>query len=97
VMAGVFLFVALSSIGLPGLNGFVGEFLVLLGTFAAAKPYAVAAVAALVLSAVYLLWGYQRLMHGPPMIAGGAVDEPLPAVRGNGAGSDRSRYQWGHL
>jgi NADH-quinone oxidoreductase subunit M len=71
-MAGVLLFVALSSIGLPGLNGFVGEFLVLLGTFIVSKPFAVAAVTGVVLSAIYLLWAYQRLMHGPPAIAGGA-------------------------
>jgi NADH-quinone oxidoreductase subunit M len=63
-LAGVFLFVALSSIGLPGLNGFVGEFLVLLGTFIVSKPFAVAAVVAVVLAAVYLLWAYQRMMHG---------------------------------
>jgi NADH-quinone oxidoreductase subunit M len=64
-LAGVFLFVALSSIGLPGLNGFVGEFLVLLGTFIVSKPFAVAAVVAVVLAAIYLLWAYQRMMHGP--------------------------------
>ncbi|HEY3208577.1 MAG TPA: NADH-quinone oxidoreductase subunit M [Actinomycetota bacterium] len=64
-LAGVFLFVALSSVGLPGLNGFVGEFLVLLGTFIVSKPFAVAAVVAVVLAAIYLLWAYQRMMHGP--------------------------------
>jgi NADH-quinone oxidoreductase subunit M len=64
VLAGVFLFVALSSLGLPGLNGFVGEFLVLLGTFEVDKVFAVIAVTALVLGAVYLLWSYQRMMHG---------------------------------
>jgi NADH-quinone oxidoreductase subunit M len=64
VLAGVFLFVALSSIGLPGLNGFVGEFLVLLGTFVTNKAYAVIAVTAVVLAAVYMLWAYQRAMHG---------------------------------
>jgi NADH-quinone oxidoreductase subunit M len=63
-LAGVFLFVALSSVGLPGLNGFVGEFLVLLGTFIVSKAFAVAAVVAVVLAAVYLLWAYQRMMHG---------------------------------
>jgi len=63
-LAGVFLFVALSSVGLPGLNGFVGEFLVLLGTFVVSKPFAVAAVVAVVLAAIYLLWAYQRMMHG---------------------------------
>ena len=64
VLAGVFLFVALSSIGLPGLNGFVGEFLVLLGTFVVNKVYAVIAVTAVVLAAIYMLWAYQRSMHG---------------------------------
>jgi NADH-quinone oxidoreductase subunit M len=64
VLAGVFLFVALSSIGLPGLNGFVGEFLVLLGTFIVNKVYAVVAVTAVVLAAIYMLWAYQRSMHG---------------------------------
>jgi NADH-quinone oxidoreductase subunit M len=65
VLAGAFLFVALSSIGLPGLNGFVGEFLVLLGTFIANKVYAVIAITAVVLAAVYMLWAYQRAMQGP--------------------------------
>jgi len=64
-LAGVFLFVALSSVGLPGLNGFVGEFLILLGTFVVSKPFAVGAVVAVVLAAIYLLWAYQRMMHGP--------------------------------
>src|SRR5439155_8051775 len=63
-LAGVFLFVVLSSIGLPGLNGFVGEFLILLGTFIRTKAFAVAAVTALVLAAIYLLWSYQRVMQG---------------------------------
>jgi NADH-quinone oxidoreductase subunit M len=70
--AGVFLFVALSSIGLPGLNGFVGEFLILLGTFVVNKAWAVIAVTAVVLAAIYLLWAYQRSMHGVPAIAGAA-------------------------
>jgi NADH-quinone oxidoreductase subunit M len=64
VLAGAFLFVSLSSIGLPGLNGFVGEFLILLGTFVANQAFAVIAVTAVVLAAIYLLWAYQRSMHG---------------------------------
>jgi NADH-quinone oxidoreductase subunit M len=63
-LAGVFLFVALSSVGLPGLNGFVGEFLILLGTFLRNRAFAAIAVSALVLAAIYLLWAYQRAMHG---------------------------------
>jgi NADH-quinone oxidoreductase subunit M len=57
--------VILSSMALPGTNGFVGEFLILLGTFRVHPGYAVAAVGGVILSAVYLLWMYQRVMHGP--------------------------------
>jgi NADH-quinone oxidoreductase subunit M len=64
VLAGVFLVVALSSLALPGLNGFVGEFLILLGTFDVSRALAVVGAAGVVLSAIYLLWAYQRAMHG---------------------------------
>ena len=64
VLSGVFLLVALSSLGLPGLNGFVGEFLVLLGTFLAYRWWTVPAAFGIVLAAVYLLWAYQRVFHG---------------------------------
>jgi NADH-quinone oxidoreductase subunit M len=103
VFGAVFLFVALSSIGLPGLNGFVGEFLIILGTFIVSKPFAVAAATGVVLSAVYLLWGYQRLMHGPPMLGPPDVAPGVPAVAGgatNGHGEpgpNRSQMVWGHL
>jgi NADH-quinone oxidoreductase subunit M len=66
VLAGVFMVVMLSSIGLPALNGFVGEFLILLGTFAAHRWWAVVAVSGVVLAALYLLWAYQRVFHGEP-------------------------------
>ena len=65
VYAGVFLVVLLSSIGLPGTNGFVGEFLVLLGVFRAHPWWAVLAATGVVLSAVYMLWMFQRVMFGP--------------------------------
>ena len=64
VFAGFFLIVALSSLGLPGLNGFVGEFLILLGTFDVAAAMAVIGSLGIVLAAIYLLWAYQRAMHG---------------------------------
>jgi NADH-quinone oxidoreductase subunit M len=64
VYATIFLIVTLSSIGLPGLNGFVGEFLVLLGTFGANKPRAIVAAVGVILSAVYMLWMYQRVIWG---------------------------------
>ena len=65
VMAAVFTLVMLSSIGLPGLNGFVGEFLVLVGVFNAHRWWAVVAAGGVVLAALYLLWAYQRVFHGP--------------------------------
>jgi NADH-quinone oxidoreductase subunit M len=65
VFAGVFTLVMLSSIGLPGLNGFVGEFLILVGAFTANRWWAVVATAGVVLAALYLLWAYQRVFHGP--------------------------------
>jgi NADH-quinone oxidoreductase subunit M len=63
--AGAFLFVTFASIGLPGLNGFVGEFLVLVGTYLSLPWYAVAAAFGVLLAAVYLLWAYQRMFTGP--------------------------------
>jgi NADH-quinone oxidoreductase subunit M len=64
VFTAFFLIVTLSSIGLPGLNGFVGEFLILLGTFRVHRLYAVLATAGVVLAAVYMLWMFQRVMFG---------------------------------
>jgi len=65
LLAGVFMVVMLSSIGLPGLNGFVGEFLTLLGAYAAHRWWTVAAAAGVILAALYLLWAYQRVFWGP--------------------------------
>jgi len=64
VYASFFLIVTLSSIGLPGLNGFVGEFLILLGTFGASRERAAFAALGVILSAVYMLWMYQRVIWG---------------------------------
>jgi NADH-quinone oxidoreductase subunit M len=66
VYATVFLIMTLSSIGMPALNGFIGEFLILQGTFAAPNlwPYAALAVIGIVLGAAYMLWLYQRVMFG---------------------------------
>ena len=66
VYATVFLIMTLSSIGMPGLNGFIGEFFILQGTFAAPGLwiYAALAVIGIVLGAAYMLWLYQRVMFG---------------------------------
>jgi len=61
----VFMIVMLSSIGLPGLNGFVGEFLILFGSFRTYPWLAAAAVSGVILSAVYMLGMYQRVVFGP--------------------------------
>ncbi len=66
IFAGVFTLVMLSSIGLPGLNGFVGEFLVLIGSFLTRRWWAVVAAGGVILAALYLLWAYQRVFHGEP-------------------------------
>jgi NADH-quinone oxidoreductase subunit M len=65
VFAGLFLLVAFSSMGVPGLNGFVGELLILIGAFKASLWYGLVSTLGLVLGAVYLLWMYKRVMYGP--------------------------------
>lgn len=64
VFAVCFLIVTLSSIGLPGTNGFVGEFLILLGAFEANKVLGILATFGVILAAVYMLWMFQRVMFG---------------------------------
>ncbi len=59
-----FMIVTLSSIGLPGTNGFVGEFLILLGSFKALRALTVVAATGVILAAVYMLWMFQRVMFG---------------------------------
>jgi NADH-quinone oxidoreductase subunit M len=63
-LSAFFLFVALSSLGLPILNGFVGEYLILLGTYAANWKWAAWAATGVILCACYLLWAYQRVFFG---------------------------------
>jgi NADH-quinone oxidoreductase subunit M len=63
-LAAFFLFVALSSLGLPMLNGFVGEFLILLGTYQHHWQWTSWAALGVILSACYLLWSYQRVFFG---------------------------------
>jgi NADH-quinone oxidoreductase subunit M len=64
VYAAIFMIVTLSSIGLPGLNGFVGEFLVLLGAFKVNWIYATIAATGVIFAACYMLWMFQRVMFG---------------------------------
>ena len=64
VYAAVFLIMAMSSIGLPGLNGFIGEFMILMGTWAVNWVWAAVAATGIILGAGYMLWLYQRVMFG---------------------------------
>jgi NADH-quinone oxidoreductase subunit M len=65
VLAGTFLVAGMATLSLPGLAPFISEFLVLIGTFIHYPVFAVFAATALVLSSVYILWMYQRMMTGP--------------------------------
>jgi NADH-quinone oxidoreductase subunit M len=76
VFAVLFLLMTLSSIGLPGLNGFVGEILILQGVFVAHRWWAAAAASGMVLGAAYMLWLYQRTMFGK-------IGEPANAAMGD--------------
>ncbi len=84
----VFLIVALASIGLPGLNGFVGEFLIIVGSYRTQPVGAIVAAIGVILSAVYLLWLVHRVFFGPPGAAVAEVSragKPLP---------DMTRREW---
>ena len=65
VYSAVFMLIMFSSAGLPGLNGFIGEFLILWGTFEANKLIAVFAASGIIIGAAYLLWLYRRVFNGP--------------------------------
>ncbi len=65
IYAGLFLFMAFASIGLPSLSGFIGEFTILLGSYPAFPALAIIAGSGVILAAVYLLWAYERIFTGP--------------------------------
>jgi NADH-quinone oxidoreductase subunit M len=62
MFAAILTFVSLSSIGLPGTNGFIGEFLVLVGSFKTVPIYTLIATTAVIFAAAYLLWAIQRIL-----------------------------------
>jgi NADH-quinone oxidoreductase subunit M len=64
IYAAIFLIITMSSIGLPGLNGFIGEFMILMGAFPVNFYWAMAAATGIILGAAYMLWLYQRVMFG---------------------------------
>jgi NADH-quinone oxidoreductase subunit M len=78
VLAGTFLVAGLATLSLPGLAPFISEFLVLIGTFTRYPAFAVFAATALVLSAIYILWAYQRMMTGPVRDGVGELRDLVP-------------------
>jgi NADH-quinone oxidoreductase subunit M len=65
IFSAALLAVMFSSIGLPGLNGFVGEFLILLGAFSVTPLWTAAAATGVILGAIYMLWMVRRVIFGP--------------------------------
>jgi len=64
IYASIFFLITLSSVGFPTTNGFIGEFLILLGVFEVNKAAAVLAATGVVLGAIYMLWMFQRVFYG---------------------------------
>jgi NADH-quinone oxidoreductase subunit M len=65
VYAGIFLFAAFASAGLPGLSGFIGEFTILIGSYLTLPVLTIIAGSGVILAAIYLLWAYERVFTGP--------------------------------
>jgi NADH-quinone oxidoreductase subunit M len=82
VFGGVFLFVTFASIGLPGLNGFVGEFMILIGSYQTAFGWTLAGTTAVILAALYMLWAFQRVFQGEPDEANAATPDLTWRERG---------------
>ncbi|QII06530.1 NADH-quinone oxidoreductase subunit M [Rhodococcoides fascians A25f] len=78
VLAGTFLISGLATLSLPGLAPFISEFLVLIGTFGRYGVAAIVATGALVLSAIYILWLYQRVMTGPVREGSEKISDLVP-------------------
>ena len=96
-LTAAFLIITLASVGLPGLNGFVGEFLIMLGAFRWNPRFVVVAGLGVILSAVYMLWMFQRVFYGPVT---NHENRPLEGperarVGGRSARCARCRSSWG--
>lgn len=81
LFAALFVIVSLSSLGLPGLNNFVGEFLVLLGAFRTVPVHAVVSASGVIVAAVYLLWLVERVFFGPMREQVGATGVMVASLR----------------
>jgi NADH-quinone oxidoreductase subunit M len=85
ILAGMFFLAGLSTLSLPGTNSFVSEFLVLLGSYQTEPVYTILGTVGMILAALYVLWVYQRVAHGP--IRGNAL---VGLAGGPGAAADPS-------
>jgi NADH-quinone oxidoreductase subunit M len=81
VLSALFTVAMLASIGLPGLSGFVSEYLILIGTFATHAWWSAFAALGVLASAVYLLWAYQRVFHGRAQGANAEISDASSAER----------------
>jgi NADH-quinone oxidoreductase subunit M len=85
-LAGVFLLAGLASLSLPGTNSFISEFLVLVGSYGREPVFTILATVGMILAALYVLWLYQRIFHGPVRgnalvdVAGGPGTAVAPEV-----------------
>jgi NADH-quinone oxidoreductase subunit M len=86
LLAGLFLFAGLSALSLPGLNSFVSEFLVLIGSYPREPVYAILGAVGMILAALYVLWAYQRVFQGP--VRGNAL---VGVTGGPGAATDPAK------
>jgi NADH-quinone oxidoreductase subunit M len=85
LLGGTFLVAGLASLGLPGTNSFVSEFLVLIGSFRTQPVFAILGTVGIILAALYILLMYQRTMHGPPRGVLLQQTPARPSVAGGGA------------
>jgi NADH-quinone oxidoreductase subunit M len=96
-MAGVMLVITLAAVALPGLIGFVGEFLTLIGAFLTNRAAAVLGSGGVILGAVYMLWAYQRMWQGAysgELSLGGSGGEVSPGAAPGRAASDLDGREW---
>jgi NADH-quinone oxidoreductase subunit M len=95
-LAGVFLVAGLASLSLPGTNSFISEFLVLVGSYGREPVYTIIATVGMILAALYVLWLYQRVFHGPVRgnalvgVAGGPGTAVAPEIGARKAVGDLS-------
>ena len=83
VLGGMLLFAGLSTLSLPGMNSFISEFLVLVGSYGREPVFTILGTVGMILAALYVLWFYQRVMHGP--VRGNAL---IGAISGPGTVAD---------